>query len=255
MISRDSSERLRVGRRIAETYQRDYDPETFGYSTRASKADFEHLYETWGGNFSSNHHCHPHHTLNARGVPERLVCLPVGGFWSEEAAANGEGLDIKALIDGADEVFAYPMVDRDPVERWSFGSVTLMGDAAHAMRPNGSNGASQAILDGAALARLLAPPVFSQRAEGDTRGRLAAALVEYEDERLAPTTRVVMANRSTGPEQVLQMVVDEPDTPFGDLEAVIAEYRKLAGFDQAQVNARFDEWTAEEGEGAGAARL
>ena len=47
------------------------------------------------------------------------------GFWSQEAAAKGEGLDIAALIDNASEIFAYPMVDRDPVEKWSFGRVIL----------------------------------------------------------------------------------------------------------------------------------
>ena len=47
------------------------------------------------------------------------------------------------------------MVDRDPVPRWSHGRVTLLGDAAHPMYPVGSNGASQGILDAAALAEAL----------------------------------------------------------------------------------------------------
>ena len=51
------------------------------------------------------------------------------------------------LIRGAEQVFEYPMVDRDPVSHWTEGRVTLMGDAAHPTYPVGSNGASQAIVD------------------------------------------------------------------------------------------------------------
>ena len=64
-------------------------------------------------------------------------------------------LDVPALIEGAETVYEFPMVDRDPVPRWSHGRVTLLGDAAHPMYPVGSNGASQGILDAAALAEAL----------------------------------------------------------------------------------------------------
>ena len=47
------------------------------------------------------------------------------------------------------------MCDRDPLPRWTFGRVTLLGDAAHPMYPVGSNGASQAILDARCLADAL----------------------------------------------------------------------------------------------------
>ena len=60
-------------------------------------------------------------------------------------------LDVPALIRGADIVLEFPMVDQDPLPRWSFGRVTLLGDAAHPMVPRGSNGAGQAILDAGAL--------------------------------------------------------------------------------------------------------
>ena len=52
--------------------------------------------------------------------------------------------------------YEYPMCDRDPLPQWSFGRVTLLGDAAHPMYPVGSNGASQAILDARCLASQLA---------------------------------------------------------------------------------------------------
>ena len=103
-------------------------------------------------------------------------------------------LDVPALIRGAAGSFEYPMVDRDPLRRWSFGPITLLGDAAHPMYPIGSNGASQAILDAAALARAIA-------ANGET----PAALHAYEAERRPATSAIVLANRGNGPEQVMQL--------------------------------------------------
>ncbi|MFN7634526.1 MAG: FAD-dependent monooxygenase, partial [Acetobacteraceae bacterium] len=61
-----------------------------------------------------------------------------------------------AMIEAADQVLEYPMVDTDPLPRWSFGRATLLGDAAHPMYPRGSNGAGQAILDARCLADRLA---------------------------------------------------------------------------------------------------
>src|SRR5213078_4064177 len=93
-------------------------------------------------------------------------------------------LDVAELIRSADQIFEYPMVDKDPIDRWTFGRVTLLGDAAHPMYPRGSNGAAQAILDARALADSLA-------AGGDP----LAALAAYEALRSAPTARVVRTNR------------------------------------------------------------
>ena len=56
-------------------------------------------------------------------------------------------LDITGMIEATEEILEYPMVDRDPLTRWSFGRITLLGDAAHPMYPRGSNGAGQAIVD------------------------------------------------------------------------------------------------------------
>ena len=64
-------------------------------------------------------------------------------------------IDPLSLIEASGTFYEYPMCDRDPLPRWSFGRVTLLGDAAHPMYPVGSNGASQAVLDGVALARHL----------------------------------------------------------------------------------------------------
>ncbi len=78
-------------------------------------------------------------------------------------------LDIPDLIRRADVVYEYPMVDRDPLDTWSVGRVTLLGDAAHPMYPVGSNGASQAILDARALADALAANTDIRRRSATTR--------------------------------------------------------------------------------------
>jgi 2-polyprenyl-6-methoxyphenol hydroxylase-like FAD-dependent oxidoreductase len=93
-------------------------------------------------------------------------------------------LDAPGLIRNAARVFEYPMVDRDPVDRWTFGRTTLLGDAAHPMHPVGSNGASQAILDARTLAKELA-----------THDDIDAALAAYEAQRRPATGRIVLSNR------------------------------------------------------------
>jgi 2-polyprenyl-6-methoxyphenol hydroxylase-like FAD-dependent oxidoreductase len=147
-------------------------------------------------------------------------------------------LDVPALISGAERMYEFPMSDRDPVDRWSFGRVTLLGDAAHPMYPIGSNGASQAILDAADLAETL-------KACDDP----VEALREYEAHRLPPTTRIVLANRQQGPEAVMQMVEERAPNGFTnlhdvisqqELEEVAARYKQLAGFDKDTLNAKED---------------
>lgn len=145
-------------------------------------------------------------------------------------------LDVPALIRAASAVYEFPMVDRDPLPRWSFGNVTLLGDAAHPMYPIGSNGASQAILDARVLALELA------RARDP-----AAAFAAYEDERRPPTAAIVLANRGNGPEQVMQLAEERAPAGFSDIDAVIPRaereaianrYKQVAGFQKDALNAR-----------------
>ncbi len=144
-------------------------------------------------------------------------------------------IDIGALIASSDAAYEFPMVDRHPVDQWSFGRVTLLGDAAHPMRPNGSNGSSQAILDGEALAGALAE-----------HEEITTALVAYEADRLEPTAKLTLANRQAGPERVMQWVADRCDgscakstdrvhtcIDVSDLEREANAYKQLAGFDLA----------------------
>lgn len=145
-------------------------------------------------------------------------------------------LDIPGLIQSADRCFEYPMVDRDPLPRWTHGPVTLLGDAAHPMYPIGSNGASQAILDARVLARAI-------RSHGATE----AALQEYEAERRPATSAIVLANRQNGPDQVMEVVEQrapngfariEDVLPPAELETISAGYKRLAGFDKDGLNTR-----------------
>lgn len=145
-------------------------------------------------------------------------------------------LDFPAVARAAPEIFQYPMVDRDPLDRWRRGRVTLLGDAAHPMYPVGSNGASQAILDARVLALHLAR-------ESDVDG----ALVAYEEERRPATARVVELNRQVGPEQCMEIVEERAPDGFQNIEDVIsreelveiaARYKNAAGFDRDALNRR-----------------
>ena len=62
-------------------------------------------------------------------------------------------LDLPALIERSSDIYEFPLVDRDPVSAWTFGRVTLLGDAAHPMQPIGGQAGSQAIIDARALTR------------------------------------------------------------------------------------------------------
>jgi 5-methylphenazine-1-carboxylate 1-monooxygenase len=143
-------------------------------------------------------------------------------------------LDATQLFHNAEAIYKFPMIDREPAAQWSFARVTLAGDAAHAMYPNGSNGASQGILDASALTRHL-----------QSQDSVIKALTAYEAERLSPTAKITLDNRKAGPERVLQMVEDECSgecqdkhvcVPYADLDAVSLTYKKLAGFDKKTVN-------------------
>jgi 2-polyprenyl-6-methoxyphenol hydroxylase-like FAD-dependent oxidoreductase len=138
-------------------------------------------------------------------------------------------LDVPAFIRAADHVLEFPMVDQDPLPRWSFGRVTLLGDAAHPMVPRGSNGAGQAILDARALTSALlehSDPV--------------AALASYEKQRLEATTRIVLTNRTNPPDAILREVFQRTrDRPFGKIDDVISReelaalsegYKRIAGY-------------------------
>jgi 2-polyprenyl-6-methoxyphenol hydroxylase-like FAD-dependent oxidoreductase len=154
--------------------------------------------------------------------------LPIVKDW------HFDWLDLPKLFAAADAVLEYPMVDQDPLPRWSFGRLTLLGDAAHPMYPRGANGAAQAILDCRALTECL-------QAERDPE----AALKVYEARRLPATSKVVLTNRENPPDAILREVyLRTGDKPFESIDKVISReelsglserYQKIAGYDRTSL--------------------
>jgi len=144
-------------------------------------------------------------------------------------------LDVQTLFKNALSIHKFPMIDRNPLPQWSFGRVALMGDAAHAMYPNGSNGVSQGVLDAMTFADLIA----------GGSDDMEQILKEYEDARREKVSRIVLANRETGPERVMEMVREKCQGTCGDkhtcveesvLEEVATAYKRLAGFDKESLS-------------------
>jgi 2-polyprenyl-6-methoxyphenol hydroxylase-like FAD-dependent oxidoreductase len=138
-------------------------------------------------------------------------------------------LDVAQMIRDAEQILEYPMVDKDPVSQWTFGRVTLAGDAAHPMYPRGSNGAAQAAIDARTLADCL-------RNDADPRNALKA----YEAARMEPAAQVVRTNREQPPD-FINIKVEElvGDKPFDNLDKYITQgelrtlsdnYKRIAGF-------------------------
>jgi 2-polyprenyl-6-methoxyphenol hydroxylase-like FAD-dependent oxidoreductase len=157
----------------------------------------------------------------------------VEDFIADAESWKFDWLDVPAFFRAADVVLEYPMVDKDPLPAWSFGRVTLLGDAAHPMYPRGSNGAGQAILDAEALAACLTMPDVPH------------ALKEYESRRLGPTSDVVLENRRNPPDAILREIYERTgDRPFDRIERVISSeemraisdrYKGIAGYDKSSL--------------------
>jgi 5-methylphenazine-1-carboxylate 1-monooxygenase len=145
-------------------------------------------------------------------------------------------LDAPALIRGTPEIFEFPLVDRDPLPAWTFGRVTLAGDAAHPMQPIGSQAGSQAIIDARALTGALlgaSDPI--------------EALKRYDAERRPAMNDIVLRNRNFGPEAAMQLAEERAPGGFDrvddvvthdELKAIAASFTAAAGLDVATVNGR-----------------
>ncbi|MCX4966343.1 FAD-dependent monooxygenase [Streptomyces sp. NBC_00654] len=135
-------------------------------------------------------------------------------------------IDLAALAERSSAIYEYPMLDRDPLPRWSFGRVTLLGDAAHPMYPMGMNGGSQSVVDTRVLAWCLAR-------ENDP----AAALRRYDRMRRPVVNAVVLANRALGPEEIIARAADDGGIlPAGQAEKIAEGYRELTEAGVAHVN-------------------
>jgi salicylate hydroxylase len=131
------------------------------------------------------------------------------------AAFAGWHEQVRAILGAVEETFIWALFDRSPLERWSAGRVTLLGDACHAMLPFMAQGAAQAIEDGATLAACLAG------AEAD----VGEALRRYERLRIPRASRIQALSRTNktrfhlpdGPEQEArdaQMAAGSTDWSF-----------------------------------------
>ena len=143
-------------------------------------------------------------------------------------------LDVPALITQAANAFENPMIDRDPVPTWRDGPVALLGDAAHAMYPTGSNGGSQAIVDG----RILGAAMVEH---GVTQDALAA----YDAKLCGPISQLILRNRGAGPFGLLNIVDERCGGTFDNIDDVIpsmertefmAGYKAAAGFAVENLN-------------------
>jgi 5-methylphenazine-1-carboxylate 1-monooxygenase len=170
----------------------------------------------------------PREDWNRRVSPERV--LAAFDRW------RFPWLDTPDLIRRTPEIFEFPLVDRDPVQAWSFGRVTLLGDAAHPMHPSGSQAGSQAVIDARALTgAFLATP------------DPVAALKRYDGERRPAMSDITLRNRRLGPEAALQLVEERAPQGFDriedivtrkEIESIAASFSSLAGLDVETVNTR-----------------
>jgi 2-polyprenyl-6-methoxyphenol hydroxylase-like FAD-dependent oxidoreductase len=165
-------------------------------------------------------------------VADKAACVERFKGWSYP------WLDVHGLFAAtpAEAVLQLPNVDRDPIPRWSFGRVTLIGDAAHPMQPVGAQAGSQAVVDG----RVLAAALIAMRDPVE-------ALRHYQEQRIAAMNDMIVRNRNLGLEAVLQMAEERAPDGFAritdvltqdELESTALSFKKAAGIDVETVNAR-----------------
>jgi 2-polyprenyl-6-methoxyphenol hydroxylase-like FAD-dependent oxidoreductase len=161
--------------------------------------------------------------------------VPVESFIEHFEGWNYDWLDVPAMLRGADEIFEYPMIDREPVPTWVDGHAALLGDAAHVMYPTGSNGASQAIVD----ARVLGAAMIEH-------GVNAGALQAYDAQLCKEISALVLRNRGAGPFGLLNLLDERCGSVFDNIDDVIpaaereefmGRYKAAAGFAIEKLNA------------------
>lgn len=183
----------------------------------------------------------------AAAVPDRSDASHSLGNWNlvvlgESFAGNFQGWSFNGFrptqaIERTKDVYAYPMVDIDPIPAWSNGrNVVLVGDAAHAMYPIGSNGATQSIVDASALAHALA-----------TSPDIPRAIARYEHDRKPSVQAIQQANRNQGPEVVIDIAtdrrkqrgkLDDHTFPKEERAAIASKYAALTNVNRQSVNCR-----------------
>jgi 2-polyprenyl-6-methoxyphenol hydroxylase-like FAD-dependent oxidoreductase len=120
-------------------------------------------------------------------APEPVAGKPVS---REEVRSGFEHVHERArkIIDHGTDWKLWVLCDRDPVENWVDGRVTLLGDAAHPMMQYFAQGACMALEDAVCLSHMMA-------AHRDDRER---ALERYRAQRVVRTARVQLQSRAIG---------------------------------------------------------
>jgi 2-polyprenyl-6-methoxyphenol hydroxylase-like FAD-dependent oxidoreductase len=163
-------------------------------------------------------------------------CATKERFFAHFRDWNFDWIPFADLVAATGEIYEYPKDDRDPLPRWSFGRVTLLGDAAHPMRPIGSQAGSQAVVDSRVLALALA-----------TAGSIEDGLAAYERQRLPVMNEIILKNREFGPSIIMDMAEARAPNGFHDIEAVIPRreleeishsFKVAAGFEPEALNRR-----------------
>ncbi|HKA72290.1 MAG TPA: flavin-dependent oxidoreductase [Xanthobacteraceae bacterium] len=162
--------------------------------------------------------------------------VPAAKFFAAIADWRFDWLDVPGLVERTDDIFEFPLVDRDPVENWTFGRVTLIGDAAHPMQPTGSQAGSQAVIDARVLTQALM-----------TIPDPLPALLHYDAARRPAMNDVTLRNRRFGPEAAMQVVEERAPNGFSrvedvisreELESISRSFHAAAGLDAHTVNNR-----------------
>ena len=154
--------------------------------------------------------------------------VPIESFAHHFESFRYDWLDVPTMLNKSECGYMNPMIDRDPVATWVDGPVALMGDAAHAMYPTGSNGASQAIVD----ARVIGAAIL-------TRGLTPDALKLYDNQLCKKVSELVLRNRLAGPFGLLDILNDRCGGVFENIDTIIpleernefmSKYKAAAGF-------------------------
>src|SRR5688572_16612480 len=158
-----------------------------------------------------------HYPISGGRLVNVVAIVPAGDWRTESWTADGEIADLVAeferwddrvhqLIVSAASTKRWAMYDRDPLDRWSAGRITLLGDAAHAMLPFFAQGAAQAIEDAVVLAKCLQ--------DADARS-VPDALRRYEAIRRPRTSKVQVMSRGR---EVRNHFPDGPEQEQRDLQ-------------------------------------
>lgn len=96
--------------------------------------------------------------------------------------------DVQSLIRGIDQPYKWALLSRQPMDNWTSGRVTLLGDACHSTLPFLAQGAVMALEDGVVLARCLAAHLTNP----------TAGLLKYQSLRIDRTSRIVIGSAANG---------------------------------------------------------